>query len=354
MLITVVGPGLIGKTHISLIGVRADVSLASIVAPLREKNRAFAASLGVPLYESLAESIAKSRPDAVIIASPNEFHFEQAETCILNKIPVLVEKPMTVSLSEAAALKRLASINNVPVLVGHHRTHSETIKLAQSIVSSGRLGALVSILASAQFLKPTSYFDAGPWRKEIGGGPILINLIHEIGLFRSIVGDIETVSALASNARRQFPVEDTAIISFKFTCGALGTLVLSDIAASNKSWEHTAGENKAFPKYFDDCYVLSGTEASLAMPSMRLLCYPPDVERSWTTRQVEVQLDVRTVDPLALQLEHFIDVVLNGASPRVSAEDGYKNMLVLECVRESIASKCSVEVAEMHRRALAS
>lgn len=78
-------------------------------------------------------------------------------------------------------------------------------------------------MGSAVFYKPDEYFDAAPWRREAGGGPILIKMIHEIGNLRSLCGEIVAVQALASSATRDFPVEDTVAINLRFASGALGT-----------------------------------------------------------------------------------------------------------------------------------
>jgi predicted dehydrogenase len=103
---------------------------------------------------------------------------------------------------------------------------------AQKLVRSGRLGRLVAVMGSATFFKPDLYFAEGPWRSQVGGGPILINMIHEVHNLRMLCGDIVAVQALASNAVRGHVVEDTVSISLRFSNGALGSFLLSDTAAA--------------------------------------------------------------------------------------------------------------------------
>ena len=73
-----------------------------------------------------------------------------------------------------------------------------------------------------------------------GAVPILLNLIHEVNNLLSLVGDIVRVQATTSNTTRGFAVEDTAAMVFTFANGALGTFLLSDAAASARSWEQTS------------------------------------------------------------------------------------------------------------------
>jgi len=89
----------------------------------------------------------------------------------------------------------------VPLLVGHHRRHSPNIREARRLIQDGLLGEIVAVNGMWMFDKPDNYFEA-EWRKKRGGGPLLINLIHEIDCLRFIIGEIERVQVIASNTNR--------------------------------------------------------------------------------------------------------------------------------------------------------
>lgn len=339
------GPGLIGKQHARLIEQSDDCELVAIVAPDHAQNKEFAAAHSVRFYTDLEQALSEQKIDACIISSPNAFHYDQASICLARGIPCLVEKPVTDSLETAAELVEQVKRSGVPLLVGHHRRYSVLLDKAVEFLHSERFGRLVALQGAALFYKPASYFVDGPWRAVAGGGPILINLIHEVDLMRQFGGEIASVQALAGHDIRNFAVEDTVSIGIKFRNGALGSFLLSDIAASSKSWEMTSGENPAYPHFPDEaCYHFAGTNGSLDFPSMQVKAYGGEDKRSWWKPFEAFALDFAPRDPLTAQLEHFVDVIRNGTAPRVTAEDGYRNMLVIDAIQRSIETRAAVDL----------
>ena len=242
------------------------------------------------------------------------------------------------------AARAVADEFGVPLLTGHHRNFSPIMSRAREIVRSGVLGPIVAVVGTALFYKPDDYFDAGGgWRRQAGGGPILLNLIHEVNSLQSLVGSIVRVQATSSNATRRHPVEDTAAMVFTFADGALGTFLLSDTAASARSWEQTSEENPSYPSYPDeDAYHIAGTTGSLSVPTMRLKVFSGT--RSWWEPFDASTVEVERTDPLAIQVEHFAAVIRGEAEPVCSGRDGLKALRVVDAVVESARTGQPVDI----------
>jgi len=342
--IAVAGAGYIGLAHMGVTRASSTCTLSAIVDP-SPAAQAHAEAAGVPLYRSLAELFTADKPDGVVLATPNRLHVPHALECIEARVPMLLEKPIAPTVAEARRLVESADAARAKILIGHHRAHSPIMAKARQVVESGVLGKLVAVMGSATFLKPDHYYADAPWRREPGGGPILLNMIHEVHNLRMLCGEIVAVQAFTSHATRGFPVEDTVAINLRFASGALGSFMLSDTAACPRSWEQTSQENKAYPSYDDeDCYVITGTNGSLSVPTMRLKTYPRPQDRSWWKPfEVGVVGMVRD-DPLKHQIEHFGAVIRGEAEPLVSARDGLANLRVTEAIVAAAKAGSTIEL----------
>ncbi len=333
--IALVGAGLIGQRHADATRMLGDeVSLASIVDP-SEAGRAYAEGIGVDWYPSLKDMFAGVTPDGAILATPNQIHVENGLECVAAHCAMLVEKPIATSCVEARTLVDAADVAGVPILVGHHRRHNPLTQKAYALIDEGRLGRITSVHGTCWLLKPEDYF-APEWRRKAGAGPIMVNAIHDVDLLRYLCGDVAFVQAISSNVVREFETEDTAAVLMKFRSGALGTFNVSDTVASPWSWETTAGENPAYPSTPQSCYMIGGTEASLAIPDLRL--WKHEGAGHWKQPISATSFPAYNTDPLVAQIRHFAKVIRGEEKPLVSGEEGLKSLSVVEAIKRSALS----------------
>ena len=335
--ISVAGAGLIGIRHIEEIVASDCAELASIVEP-GPAGATVAETYGVARFLSLQELFERDKPDGIVLATPNQLHVDGGLECIAAGVPVIVEKPLADTVEGARRLVEAGESAGVPVLTGHHRNYSPIMATARRVVDEGVLGRIVAVTGTALFYKPDDYFDVGGgWRRQPGGGPILLNLTHEVNNLQQLLGRIVRVQAVTSNAVRGFPVEDTAAMVFTFANGALGTFLLSDTAGSARSWEQTSRENASYSTYPDeDCYHIAGTAGSLSVPTMRLKVFAGTP--SWWEPLETSTIEVDRTDPLANQIVHFTAVIKGESEPICSGRDGLDTIRVVDAVIESAAT----------------
>ena len=331
--IAVAGAGDIGRRHMAAIRENAECVLCGVADPTLN-GAAAAGQFQVERFADTSDMIAALAPDAVIIATPNASHLDVARHCLERGVPALVEKPVADTVEAGYALANMADACGVPVLVGHHRRHNPLIRRARALIASGAIGDVVAVSATWLARKPDRYFDVR-WRQEPGGGPILINLIHDIDNLRHLIGEIVTIQSVTSNARRGSAVEDTAAMVITFASGALGTIILSDTTPSPWSWELTAGEatSYSYHRVPADCYLIAGALGALGVPSLRV--WRHEGIQSWQSPLIEERIAFVEEDPLAAQLRHFVDVIRGRAAPLVSARDAVRTLQVALAVSEA-------------------
>lgn len=324
--IALIGAGAIGQTHISTIHQQPGFSLVAIADPGPAAAQ-IADSLQVPWFASHKDMLDSVRPDGVIIATPNELHVDVSIDCLKRGIPVLLEKPVANTVSDAMRLVDATEQTGVPVLVGHHRRHNPIIKAAKKLIDDGALGRPVMASVSCALMKPADYFQI-PWHREPAvGGPFLINLIHEIDLLRHLYGEIDRVAALKSSAVRGLDVEDSGGALLHFRNGAIASIALSDTVAAPWSWDMTSGEVERFPAHDALSHYLCGTEGGIGLPGLQLWRHDGNI--SWTEEMTKVSCTYQPGDPFAAQLQHFGELIARTAEPVVSVREATRNLEIV-------------------------
>jgi predicted dehydrogenase len=343
--IGVIGAGLIGRKHLRKISEQPDYDLVGIadvnvdaVAAEYPKTRVFAD------YRKLLD---EARPQAAIIASPNQLHAETGIECARRGIHILIEKPVTDTLRTAAALMAEVRKGGIKSLVGHHRRHHLQVRTLKALLGEGRIGDVVGVSAIWATHKPADYFEIAPWRTEPGGGPILLNLIHEIDFLRFTVGEIVAVEAAASNRQRGFAVEDTAAALIEFESGALGTFFISDNAVSPWTTEQGVGESPEFPFSGQSNYRFMGRRGAIEFPELVQWTQAGGAQ-DWNQPIQARRIHAPTIDPYAAQLDHFRDVIRGTVPSLQPVEDGARTLVATLAIAEAAAEGRRIDLRERY------
>ena len=302
---------------------------------------ATAEAAGVPFYTDPAQMMDEVKPEAVIIATPNDLHLGVAREAVKRNIVPLIEKPISNDLEDAQAFAAEAETAGVPVLVGQHRRHNPFVNKAKEIIESGELGKLTVSSFHYMIYKNDEYFDV-EWRRKKGAGPILVNLVHDVDLLRYLLGEPVAVQGMQSSAARGFETEDSAVVNVRFADGALASMTISDATASPWNWEATAREDPQYRPFDADAYFIGGTKGALSLPRLHQFSY--DGASNW---HKPLQMEIPAVDPALphkMQLKHFVKVVRREVEPVVTPADNVKTLTLLNAIKEAAETGQLVEL----------
>ena len=95
-------------------------------------------------YKSMAADCQSGKLDLdyVTIVTPNYAHYEPAKTFLEAGVPVLCEKPMTLTIEESRELGRIADEKNLPFVLAHTYTGHPMLMYARELVRNGTLGRI--------------------------------------------------------------------------------------------------------------------------------------------------------------------------------------------------------------------
>ena len=104
---------------------------------------------GYPTYQALLEAVQSgAQPlDYVTIVTPNFAHYEPAKAFLQAGIPVLCEKPITMTVAEAENLAQIVERGQVPFVLAHTYTGHPMMMLAKEMIHSGEIGQVRKVVA---------------------------------------------------------------------------------------------------------------------------------------------------------------------------------------------------------------
>ncbi len=318
--ILVVGGGLIGSRHLDAVQTHPACDLVGLADP------DLSLRADVPRFTSMAD--VDCHVDGVIIATPTQLHADHAIEAAERGWHMLIEKPVTETLEQANALVAAVKKANVRTLVGHHRRYHAHVEHLRQLIHDENLGAPITATVIWAMRKPDAYFQDN-WRST-HGSPVMINLVHDVDLLRYLFGDIDEIHALGSCHMRNANRPESGAIALRFNSGLTAAISFADTAPSPWGFEAGTGENPNIATTGQDMMWVTCAKGSVSFPSMTVWSGSED----WSQSPQVHQIHHTKTDPLAAQMDHFIDVLEQKAAPRIAVDDAAQSLAATLHIQE--------------------
>lgn len=224
-----IGVGAWGKVLAKAAGGSSKIEISCCVGRNPERLAAFSRDTGIPA-RGVESVLADKAIAAVVLALPNEMHFEFASRAAAAGKHVYIEKPIANTMTDSLAIAALEVAHGVRIVVGHCARLLTGIRAMRAAIDAGKLGKVSQIEANFSNdrglrLKPQDW----RWYSASAPGGSLSQIgVHQFDTLRYLGGDIAAVSA---SAARHSPlgaeVEDQWIVTVHFADGKLGTVISS-------------------------------------------------------------------------------------------------------------------------------
>lgn len=225
----IVGCGRISKRHGELLhkGMVKGARLVAVCDSNLERAKTAGESYGVPFFTDIDDLVKSTKFDVASVLTPSGMHAEHSIKIMNYGKPVVVEKPMALTVEDADRMIETAKKNKVELfVVKQNRYNVPVVKLKEEL-DSGRFGRLIMGTVRVRWCRDQAYYDQDKWRGTWAqdGGVFSNQASHHVDLLQWVLGgDVESVFAKAGTYLVKTETEDTGVVIVKFKNGAIGVI----------------------------------------------------------------------------------------------------------------------------------
>lgn len=282
-----------------------------------DRAKALAAEHSIAeVYDDLTTALAKTKANAVYIATPVYRHADEAGKALAAGKHVLIEKPLGLNGEDASNIAAAAKRAGRVAGCAYYRRTFPRFLHAKESVASGKLGkiTLVRLHYAAGFNPAPS--DPKFWRvqKSRSGGGVLADMgCHMIDQLIGLVGTPSSVRGKAATVVHPYEVDDTIAAILDLPGGGVG---VCDFHWNTKTWSH---------------------EIEIVGSEGRIRWSPADTGPVVVTIGRDVQqLDLPNDANVHLPLvRDFVDAVATGRAPAVPLDEAVKANRVMDAIYQS-------------------
>ncbi len=325
------GVGHLGKIHAKLISEIPGFEWVGFFDPSDEAAFYAESNFTINRISSAEQLIEMS--DAIVIASPTATHHEIATLALKNGKHVFVEKPLAENTFQASELAAIASEKDVKVMVGHVERYNPAL-LALNLNDVKPL--FIEVHRLAQF---------NPRGTDVS--VVYDLMIHDLDIILGLVNaEVESVSA--SGVSIVSKSADIANARIEFSNGCVANVTASRISMKNmrkmRIFQPDAYLSVDFLKGKSDVIKITDKQDGENSPGI-------EIDLSGTKKLLTMEtLGKQDVNAIKMELEIFLDCIVNNKPVPVSAVDGFKAMQLAERILNAVESN-SAKVSSALERA---
>ena len=346
-----VGLGVRGETWATVCANTESIALVAAV----DKNPAMLAkhNSGIPLYEEFDDALEATDPDAVIIATPPETHYEIASKALSASKHVLCEKPLSYKMGQVIKLVELAERNNVNLLVGMNFRHLSTSQMIRNYSLNQILGPLSHGQFSYLRYRDGNRTDLNKYPLQMAYPMLFEQSIHHFDLLRYCYNK-EVISLVADSFRPSWSTyENDCCISvlFRFEdnihVNYLGTWT-SSYNGMRFHWssEFSNGMLEQRSQFDNLVRVDFNPELGLTGPRFK------SIKQAEPAQQIGLKPCVPFIDDSHYLLLELVNAIRKIRPATTTGRDHLFSLLLVQACIESTQTRQWIDVEQLHKNLL--
>ncbi len=331
--VALIGTGRIGKLHVENLSVRIPAAeLVAVADPFIEEAKEVAARFGIKIVTSdYKEILSNPEVEVVFICSPTNTHAQCVMEAAAAGKHIFCEKPLDLSIDKIRMVLDAVEKAGVKLMVGFNRRFDPNFAKVQQMVKNGKIGIphILKITSRDPEPPPAEYV-------KVSGGIFLDMTIHDFDMTRFVL-DTEVIEVYAKANVLIDPAigkagdVDTAVTTLFFENGAIGTIDNSRKAVYG----------------YDQRLEVFGSEGVVMIDNNT-----PDNHTYYNNKGSHGSLPLnffmdRYVESYAIEIEAFIDAVVNDKKVPVSGKDGLMSVAIGLAARKSVTENRPVKLSEI-------
>tara|TARA_Y100000310_G_scaffold94862_1_gene92641 strand:- start:8330 stop:9301 length:972 start_codon:yes stop_codon:yes gene_type:complete len=307
----VIGAGIMGKNHARVYSNLDGVNLVAISDIDTEVVKSVGEEYNIKYYPDYLDMIQTEELDVISICVPTILHNKVAMDVITKGIHVLIEKPISTTLSEADEIISAANENKIKLMVGHIERFNPVVIELKKRIQNNELGKIYKVHCERLSLFPKRIRDVG----------VMIDLaIHEIDILKYLISS--KVKRVHSEVARRVHSEheDLMIGTLRFENEILGVINVNWLSPRKVRRITLTGEKGMFIADY---------------LTQELSFYAKTYVDENLTEGEKVTIPIIKEEPLKKEIKSFIECINENTGPIVSGIDGKDALKIAQKFLES-------------------